>query len=156
MVLIIEAFKLIPPPLQKQTVIRLGIGAVFVILLAALLITVRNTYFWLPCAAAAVFYITSAFMLFKLCISGAYVAVSGVCQEVGFTAVKKRMKYIILQAGDRKVQVSTHGRNKAIPAETPIVLFISKNTPVYERDGLYLIYSYLAIETQVKRQIINK
>jgi len=84
------------------------------------------------------------------------VAVSGVCQEAGFTAVKKRMKYIILQAGDRRIQVSTHGRNKAIPAGTPIVLLISKNTPVYERDGLYLIYSYLAIETQVKRQIINK
>ena len=153
MVLIIEAFKLIPPPLQKQTAIRLGIGAVFVVLLAALVIIVRNTYLWLPCAAAAVFYITSAFMLFKLCISGAYVAVSGVCQEAGFTAIKKRMKYIVLQTEDRRIQVSIHGRSKAIPSGTPIVLFISKNTPVYERDGLYLIYSYLAIEAQVKRKL---
>ena len=154
-IVILEAFSKIPPPLQKQTVIRLGISAVFMILLIPLLIMARNTYLWLPCAALAAFFVVNAFLMFKLCLSGDYVIVSDVCQEAGFTAIKKRMKYIVLLAEDRRIQVAVSGRYKAIPAGMPIVLFISKNTPVYEREGLYLIFSYLAIETQVKRQIIK-
>jgi len=146
---------LIPPPLQRQTIIRLGIGAVSLILLFPLAIIARNTYLWLPCAAAAVFFTIGALILYKISVSGDYVVLSGICQEAGFTAVKKRMKYIVLQAEGHRVQVALNGRFKAIPAGTPVILYISKNTPVYERDGTHFLYSYLAIDLRVKRQIIK-
>ena len=89
-----EAFKLIPPPLQKQTIIRLGIGAVSLILLFPLAIIARNTYLWLPCAAAAVFFTIGALILYKISVSGDYVVLSGICQEAGLTAYSRAIRVL--------------------------------------------------------------
>ena len=74
---------------------------------------------------------------------------------MGYTAVKKRMKHIVLQADSHTVQVAVSKRLKAITAGTPIVLYIAKNTSVYEKGGIHFIYAYLAIDIQAKRQIKN-
>ena len=150
MTIILEAFKLIPLPLQKQTSNRLGIGMIFLFLLVPVLFMARNTYLWLPIAAAAVFFIISAFMIFRLSVLGNYVIVSGVYQEAGYTALKKRMKYIVMQADGQKIQVAINKRLKTMPAGTPVMLYLSKDTVVYEKDGMNFIYSYLVVTPKEK------
>ena len=105
--------------------------------------------------AAAAFFAVNTFIFCKVSVTGDYMIINGICQGSGFTAVKKRTKHIVLQADGRKVQVAVNKRFKAIPAGTPVMLYISKNTPVYEINGTYYLYSFMAIDFQTDHQKIN-
>jgi hypothetical protein len=142
----IAVFKQIPSPLQKQALIRLGLGAVFFILLIALLFTVRDISLWLPSAGAALFFAASTISLFRRAVLGEYVVVSGVCQSVGLTAFRQRSKYMILQTGEHTVRAALHGRLRKVPAGTAVDFYIAKNTPIYLKDNMQVLYNYLAID----------
>jgi hypothetical protein len=139
-------FKQIPAPLQRQTLIRLGFGAIFLALTGVLAFTVDDMYAWLPCAGVAVFSVVTAISLFRLAALGEYVAISGVCLETGSGSVKRRAKYILLRTGKYTVRVMLHGNVKPIPAGNRLCLYLAKNTAIYEKDGMKLLYTYLALE----------
>lgn len=141
----LQEFKRMPEPLQKQTLLRLGIGVLFLVLLIALVITAGDIYLWLPCAGAAVFSTAAAFLLFRRVVLGEYVVVSGECAEMGLTAVKRRTKYLILQTEDCKLKVMLRGRLRKVPDGSAVSLYIAKTTPIYEQNGLQMLYTYMAI-----------
>jgi len=142
----IAAFKKIPAPLQKQALIRLGFSVVFLLMLAILLPVTRDIYICLPCAAAAVFLLVSAYMIFRRGLMGDYLVVSGTCQSIELSAVKRRVKSVIIQADGQTVQVMIRGRMRKITPGTPIDLYLTKDTPIYEKGGVQLLYTYLAID----------
>ena len=135
-----------PEPLQKQTLIRLGLSVVSLILLVALIIFTRDVYLWIPCAGAALFFAAAAFLLFRRAILGEYVVVTGECSEVGVTAVRRRVKQLILQTDAGKVKVMLGSRLRKISAGTEVRVYVANNTPIYEQNGLQMLYSYLAMD----------
>lgn len=137
-----------PEPLQKQILLRLGLGAIFLVSLTVLIVAVGDMYLWLPCAGAVVFFFAAAFILFRRAVLGEYVVVDGICAEVGTTAIKRRSKFLILHAESTAVKVLLHSRLKQIPIGTEIKLYISKNTPVYKQNGLQILYTYIAIDVK--------
>jgi len=81
-------------------------------------------------------------------VLGEYVVVSGECAEIGLTAVKRRAKFLILQTDVCKLKVMLRGRLRKIPVGTAVVLYIAKNTPIYEQNGLQMLYTYMAIDVK--------
>lgn len=144
----LQEFRRMPEPLQRQTLLRLGIGALFLVLLIALIAAAQDVYLWLPCAGAVVIFAAAAFMLFRRAVLGEYVVVSGECAEVGLTAVKRRIKFLILQTDVCKLKVMLRGRLRKIPVGTAVVLYIAKNTQIYEQNGLQMLYTYMAIDVK--------
>jgi hypothetical protein len=84
--------------------------------------------------------------LFRKAILDEYVIVSGECAEVGVTAVKRRVKYIVLQTEICKVKVICRGRRKKIQTGAAVDLYVARNTPIYEEGDIQLLYTYLALE----------
>jgi len=142
----LSAFKQLPGPLQKQVLIRLGLGALFFVLMLALLIPARDILIWLPCAGAAVFFAAAAFLLFRRAVLGDYVIVSGECREVIVTAVKRRVKQIILRADGQDLQVTVRGRLRKITAGATVDLYLAANAPVFEKGNTLILYNYLALD----------
>ena len=141
-----QEFKQMPEILQKQVIIRIGLGALSLVLFAALLIYTGDMFLALPFAALAVFFAAAAFALFRRVMLGEYVVVSGKCAETGMTMLKRRAKHIVLDTDVCKLKVVLRGRMRKIAAGTEVKLYIAKNTPVYEQNGSQSLYSYLAIE----------
>lgn len=141
-----QEFKRIPDPLQRQIFVRLGLGALFLILLIAVATTALDIYLWLPCAGMAIFFTMSAFALFRRAVLDDYVIVTGKCASVEFTAVRKRAKSLLLRTDECSLQVALRGRMRKIPAGVKVRLYIAKNTPVYEHNGNQMLYTYLAME----------
>ena len=146
-------FRQIPDPLQKQILIRLGFGILFFILLIALLFTANDAFIWLPCAGICVYFSAAAVALFRRAALGDYIVISGVCQSLGLTAVRRRVKSIVLRTDEHTVQVMLHNRTRKIPVGTEIELYVTKNTPIYEKDGVQRLSTYLALDV---RKISNK
>ena len=145
-----SAFMQIPAPLQRQALIMLGIGVLFLLTLIVLLLFTPDVYILLPCAGASVFCIMTAFSLVRRSILGEYIVISGVCWDIGFTRVKRRARYIMLHTGEHVIQVMLHGRNRNVSENADIDVYIAKNSPLYERDGVQILYNYLAIDIKQK------
>jgi len=148
----VSTFKRIPAPLRKQTLISMGFSLLFILLLIIMLFIARDLYLLLPCAGAAVFFAAATNSLFRRAILGDYLIISGECQSITFTAVKRRVKYITLQAGDQIIQVMLHSRLMAITEGTAVDLYVTADAPVYENGGVQILYNYLAIDIKHGRR----
>ena len=95
------------------------------------------------------FFIVNASRLFYTCIRGDYISVSGTCVQVETTAIRKRVKSLTLEYEEevpRLLTVSIHERIKRLNVGDTVTIYLSEKTPVYSRDGAYLIYGYYAVE----------
>jgi len=142
-------------PLQKQALIRIGLGALSLALLVVLLVITRDIYLWFPCAAAGIVFSASAFILCRCVALGEYVIISGVCSDLGATTLKRRMKYVIMQTDTCQLKVMLQNRRRKIPTGATIMLYIAKSTPVYERDGLQVVCNYIALDVQQQKPNIE-
>jgi hypothetical protein len=143
---VVNEFRRIPEPLQRQTLLRLGLGAAFLALLIALLAVARDIYLWLPCAGIVIFHAVSASLLFHTAVTGGYVAVTGKCSEAGLTTIRRRSKFIILQTEAGAVRVMLRNKLRRISPGTEVTLYIAKKSQVYKQNGEKILYNYLALE----------
>lgn len=144
-----ERFKQLPGPLQQQVIRRFAVAIVFVLLFFITLFGFWDVYLFLPCLLFAGFFIVNALRLFYTCIRGDYISVSGTCVQVETTAIRKRIKSLTLEYEEeapRLLTVSTHERIKRLSVGDTVTIYLSEKTPVYSRDGAYLIYGYYAVE----------
>jgi len=132
-------------PLQKQILIRMGVSALSSILAVALSVITGDIYLWLPCAAAAVIFTVSAFLLFRRVVLGEYVVIDGECVDVGLTPIKRRVKYIVLLTDGSHLKVMLRSRRRSYKAGAKIRLYVAISTPVYTQDDILLLYNYIAI-----------
>jgi len=143
-----QAFKQMPEPLRKQILLRLGLGTVFLFLLIALLAVTGDMTLWLPCAGLMVFFVAGAFTLFRRVVLGEYLVVRGTCTEAGNTFLKRRAKFIIMDTGEQLVRVSLGQRRKRFTVGMTLNLYLATNAPVYEKDGVLRVFSYLALDVR--------
>ena len=142
----ITAFQQIPAPLKKQTLIRLGFAVLFLVLMIPLLFFARDIYIMLPCVGALVFFTASAFVLFRKSVLRDYVIINGVCQSIENTPVRRRARYIILRSGEQTLKVALRNRVKGASIGADVDLYAANEAPIYEKDGVQILYSYLAID----------
>ena len=144
-----EKFRQLPKVLQLQVLRRFAVAVVFVIAFFITLFGFWDIYLFLPCLLFAGFFVVNALRLFYTCIRGDYISVSGTCVQVGTTAIRKRIKSLTLEYEEeapRLLTVSIHERIKRLSVGDTVTIYLSEKTPVYSRDGAYLIYGYYAVE----------
>lgn len=144
----LQEFKRLPEPLQRQILIRLGLALLSLVLFIPILLIMRDIYLCIPCAGVMIFYATSAFFLFRRAILGEYVVVSGECVEIVLTAVKRRAKYIMITTDVCNLKVVLHSRLRKIPNGAAIKLYIAKNAQIFEQNGAQVLYNYIAMDVK--------
>ena len=143
----IKAFKQIPEPLQKQILYRLAYGVAILFVTIVLFFYTLDWLSVLACVIAIIACIISAFSLFRRAVIVDYVEVRGEFLKVILNTVKRRPKAIILRTEDnQKLKVMIKQKIKKINAGSKITIYVAKNVPVYEDNGMQLLYSYLAID----------
>lgn len=145
-----ENFVQLPGALQRQILIRAGMGLVSGILFLGILIYTGEWSFALPCLVLTLFLIVNGWSLFYNCNEGRYVVVNGRCTKVGRTGGKKRVKYLYVAAEDKMLTVFIPYRLKAPAVADGITVYLPVDAPVYEADGEYCIYHFYALEINRK------
>ena len=144
---IMREFRQIPEVLQKQLLIKAGLSALCFIVAVSLLMLAQDASLSLPPACMFVFFAVTVFNLLRRITSAEYVIVSGKCIEAGATSLKRRIKYIIIETEDTKIKVMPRGHLKKTSPGSQLKLYIADNTPVYEQNGLHILYYCIALET---------
>ena len=91
-----EQFKKLPEALQWQIVSRFACGAGFFLLFIVVLLIVNGI-----------------FLLYNS-IKGNYVSVAGVCENIEFTGIRKRVKRITLKLEENSLKISIKHRIKKL------------------------------------------
>lgn len=107
-----EKFKTLPEALQWQILSRFAGGVGFFLLFIVIMIFYRNVYLWLPSLFFMVMLIVSGAILFYNSIKGNYVSVSGVCENIEVTGIRRRVKRITLKLEENSLTVSIKHRIK--------------------------------------------
>jgi hypothetical protein len=143
----LNAFKQIPAPLQKQILHRLGYGVVLLFVTIILFFYTIELFSVLACVFAMIFFVFSSFSLFRRAVIGDYVIISGECLSVILAAVKRSIKTIIIRTDDNRIlKITIKHKIKKIEAGTKIIVYVASNMPVYEDGDVYLFNSYLALD----------
>ena len=147
----IKIFKQIPEPLQKQILYRLGCGIVILFVTIVLLYYKMDLISVLACVIIIIICLLSAFSLFRRAIIGDYTVICGKCIETKLTAVKKQAKTIVLRTENNSIiTIIIKQKLKKINSGSKITVYVATNTPIYEYNGMNMLYSYLALDVKVK------
>lgn len=138
----------LPRPLQKQVLIRLAAGVVFIFLTVMIFICFRDLYFALPCALMSVYLLINVGRVFYNGYRGDYVRIQGICEEMETVGIRKRLKSIRIAFDGYSVKIPVRQRLKRLAVGDTVTVYLSEKAPVYEQDGGYMICSYDALETE--------
>ena len=135
----------LPGALQTQILRRAAACASSLALFALSLIVYGDLWLCLSFVAFAAVFAAMTALLLRRCLSGQYIAVSGVCLSVERTGLRRRVKSLDVSAPPHTVKCLPRGRLSGIAVGDTVTLYIAASAPVYERDGCLLIYGCLAI-----------
>jgi len=145
----VKAFKQIPKPLQKQILYRLGYGTAILFVTILLLFYTMELFSVLACVLIILFFILNSFLLFRRAVIGDYVVIRGECIGINLTAIKRRIKTIIVYTEDNHtIKIIIKQRLKKIQIGSKIMLYVASNVPVYEKNRIYFLNSYLALDME--------
>lgn len=135
-----------PGALQEQILRRATACASSLALFALALIVYGDLWLCLSFAAFAAVFAAMTALLLRRCLSGQYVAVSGVCLSVERTGLRRRVKSLTVSAPPHTVKCLLRGKLSGIAVGDTVTLYIKASAPVYERDGYLLVDGFMAIE----------
>ena len=136
----------LPGALQTQILRRAAACASSLALFALSLIVYGDLWLCLSFVAFAAVFAAMMALLLRRCLSGQYVAVSGVCLSVERTGLRRRVKSLDVSAPPHTVKCLPRGRLSGIAVGDTVTLYIAANAPVYECDGCLLLDGCMAIE----------
>lgn len=140
-----ELFAHLPPAIRRQMAVRSGVAMIFFILFFAIWIGTGELSFALPCLILAVFLFVNTAMMFYNIINGNYVCIHGICTSIERTGIRKRVKYITIAPDGKSVMIPIRHKVPGLVQGCGVTVFMSDKTPVYERDGGYVIDSYYTL-----------
>ncbi len=141
-----EEFQEIPLALKNQILLRAGAGTLCLFLLLVIAIVYQDIYLCLSFILFGGVFIISGLLLFRRSVRGAYVVLSGACQRIEQTAIRRRTKVIYFTVSPHTVRVNLKRWVKDLAEGDGIVLYVADNTPVYEKDGCQVLNGYWALE----------
>lgn len=141
----------LPAPLKNQIFIRLGISVAAVLLFFVILFSSWDFTLSFPCLLLAVFLLVNDGMLLYHCLSGNYVHLTGVCTEIQIIGFRKKIKAIRADIDGVLLEIHVKQRLKNATVGDKIELYAPAHTPIYEQDGMKIIYSYYALT--IKKEV---
>lgn len=141
-----EEFMRLPAPLRKQIFIRMGVSAIALLLFFVILFSSWDFRLCFPCLILAVFLLISDGILLYQCLSGNYIRLTGVCTEIHTTGLHKKIKAVQAEIDGVLLRVRVKHRLRNAAVGDKMELYASVHTPIYEQDGIHIIYDYYAME----------
>lgn len=143
MKLVWEKFKELPAPLQKLIVQRICLGVAMLAIFVIIWVSTGTLGLAIPGLALAGYLLGNGGLLFRRCVQGEYISLTGTVKDVSTSGLLKKPKYLLIDTEQGLIQVPAY--RKPLPTGSTVALYLAVSTPVYEEDGLYKIYSYLAL-----------
>lgn len=136
----------LPGALQAQILRRAAACAACLALFALTIMVYGDLWLCLSFAAFAAVFAAMTALLLRRCLSGQYVAVSGVCLSIERTGLRRRVKSLTVSAPPHTVKCLPRGKLSGIAVGDTVTLYVAASAPVYERDGGLLLDGCMAIE----------
>ena len=138
--------KKLPEALKKQVLLRSGGSAVFFLLFLYFLWSAGDAYMLFPCFLFFCVVTGNGIWFFSRCVYGQYVRLQGECIRTEAAGFRKRIRsfYLAYETGVVKVPVKSRIRN--LREGDMVSVYIADNAPVYEKEGVFLVGDYYALE----------
>ncbi len=143
-----KKFGRMPQALQKQVLFRSGGSVLFWLLFIVIMASFRDIYLMLPCLLLAGYLTGSSIWLFCQSVAGNYMHLQGECIRLETVGIRKRICSVHLALEQGIVKIPVRQRIKRLSEGDTVGIYVAEKTPVYERDGIYIIGSYYAMEVQ--------
>lgn len=148
-----EKFKSIPKPINKQILVRLGIGFLSLVVAILMLVIAKDFILSLPCWLLFVYMAVSGGIMLYNCLKGDFVAVKGTCVNIELTKFWKRVKVIYIQTEKGQMRVPIRKRIRRLSEGDDVTVYMPSKTRIYEQDNSLVIFGYYAID--ITRQNIS-
>ena len=123
-------WKSLPPALQHQMIIQIGL-ALFCLVLAIGALAFVSFTVSIPFLLGAALLVICAMRLFCTGMRGQYLILRGVILKVDRTALRQRPKSILLETNGKALQVMLRNRHAAVREGDTVTLYIADTTPLY-------------------------
>lgn len=145
MKLVWHKFKGIPSPLQRQIVQRMGLGLAAQALFGVIWTATDSFQLALPGLVLTGFFLVNSGILLYKGISGKYICIAGTVKQVELTGFRKKPKTVFMDIDDKILQIPVPPKLTGIAVGDKFTLYLSPNTPIYEQNEAYRIFTYLAL-----------
>lgn len=135
-----------PKALQKQVLFRSGGGVLFLMILLFLMTGSRDLHLLLPCMVCMLWLAGSGFWLFLQAAEGNYMHLQGQCVRIETAGLRKWVHAVHLALEQGTVKIPVRYRIGRLSEGDTIAVYVAEKAPVYERDGIYIIGNYYAME----------
>lgn len=139
-------FLALPAALRAEILRRIAASAASLMLFAVILIFGVDIWLGASMAVFAAVFTAMALTLIRCCLSGHYVAVSGICIEVKRSGLRRRVRTVTVSAPPHTVKLFPQCKVSGIAAGDTVTLYMSDKAPVYEYNGQRLVDGCIAIE----------
>ena len=75
-------------------------------------------------------------------------SVSGICENIEFTGIRRRVKSITLKLEENTIKVSARHKIKKLKVGDTVIVYLSAKAPVYPQDDGYVVFNYYAMEVR--------
>lgn len=146
MKLLLAYYEQLPSALKKQILLRVTGSLISFVIFLVILISTKEFVFSLPCLIFSIFLFVNLFGLLYNILVGSYVCVTGICEQVETTGIRKRIKNVTVNFNGARMVLPIRKRIKRILIGSSVTVYMAEKTPVYEKDGINYAYEYYAIE----------
>ena len=141
-----KIFQSLPSPVQKQAILRVGGGLLFMILFIIMLIMSRDFTMSLPALVVAIFLFINVGVILYTFLKGKYISVEGTCLRLDTTEIRKRAKTLYIAVEEGVVKIQLKQKTPKTEIGNRIIVYLSEKAPVYEKDDMLILNNYYAIE----------
>lgn len=145
-----EALTNLPKPIKRLILWRCGIAFAALVLFAVLLGITKDFILALPCIILSLFLIVSCGILFINYCEGNVICLDCICVNLEYTILRNRIKAFQVETDCRTIRFLTRRRLRNLQIGDKFTIYLSKKTPVYERDGVDVICEFYTIEKTVE------
>lgn len=141
-------FGVLPIPLQRQILVRVGLSAASVVTGVGLLVLLRSAAMAAPCLVAALLAAASGWHIYRQATLGRCLVLNGTVLKTEMSALRHRPKALLLEVDGKALRVVLRGRHKVLGAGVSVAVYITDTTPLYDWRGLHQLQTYLALVTE--------
>ena len=135
----------LPVTLKKQVAVHAGLAVLLITLFFLTVTFFRDPILAAPFVFAGIFIIVKEAILLYNCIAGNYLEIKGVCHDVETTGFRKRIRSITLKSENKLLKLPIHYRLKNVNVGDNLIVYMSKQTQLYYKDGTYIADKFYGI-----------
>lgn len=135
----------VPKPLEEQIWFRLGLGMLAAIF-GVILILSAGFYIGFPWLLLGAYMAGNGMMIARVCKTGRYTTITGICRQIETSAFRKRIKSVELLVDQIPMRIRIQPSAHISPQKGDLlVIYTSDCEPVYMKDGYDYLCGYYAL-----------